>query len=115
MITNKSTNKVLCNSHKILTNIFSKAKGLMLSRKLKDTGYVFVFSKPRRVDLHMLFVFFPIDVIFLSESKKVIELKKNFLPFTLYISQHKAKYIIELPKGTIERTKTDLGHIISIH
>ena len=114
MIINKSKNKVLAHNKKVLRTVLAKAKGLMFTRKLEDTGYIFVFSKDQIMDLHMFFVFFPIDVVFLNKSKKVIELKQNFLPFSIYISKKKARYFIELPKGSIQRTKTQLGDTIFI-
>lgn len=112
MIKNKSKNSRLAKNKRILTTIFAKAKGLMFSRKINDTGYIFVFSKPRKIDLHMFFVFFPIDVLFLDENKKVIEIKEHFKPFTFYISKNKAKYIIELPHKAIKNSKTKLKDFI---
>jgi len=84
----------------------------MFSRKISDTGYFFVFGKPARIDLHMFFVFFPIDIIFLDKTKKVIETKKNFKPFTFYFSKHKAKFVIELPQNTISKSNTELNDIL---
>ena len=39
----------------------------------------------------MFFVFFPIDVLFLDKNKKVVELKENFKPFSIYFPKNKAK------------------------
>ena len=61
----------------------------------------------------MIFVFFPIDVIYLNKNKKVIEMKSNFRPFTFYSPKKNAKYVIELPKGTIKKSRTSMGDIIS--
>lgn len=60
----------------------------------------------------MFFVFYPIDVIFLDSEMKIVEIKENFKPFTIYKPKKKARYVIELPKGTIARTKTIIGDII---
>ena len=57
----------------------------------------------------MLFVFYPIDVLFLNDKKYVVGMKKNFAPFTFYKSKKKAMYAIELPSGTIKQTKTGIG------
>ena len=114
MIKNLTKKTVLAKNKKILINIFAKAKGLMFSKKLIDTGYIFIFSKPRRIDLHMFFVFYPIDILFLDESKKVIEIKENLKPFTFYISKNKAKYVVELPQETIKKSKTKLKDFIQL-
>jgi uncharacterized membrane protein (UPF0127 family) len=106
----KANNKMICRNKKILTSIFSKASGLMFSRPIKDIGYIFVFETPRRIDLHMFFVFFPIDVLFLDANKKLIEIKKDFRPFTFYYSKSKASYVIELPAKYSDKVK--LGDMI---
>ena len=35
-------------------------------------------------------------------------MKENFKPFTIYTPKNKALYIIELPKDTIKKTKTNM-------
>jgi len=62
----------------------------------------------------MCFVFFPIDVAFLDSKQRVVEIKENFRPFTLYNPKRKAKYVIELCSGTIERSGTIPGDYLAI-
>ena len=112
MIKNISKKTVLCTKAIVLKSILSKAIGLMFSGKIQDTGLIFMFSNPRRMDMHMLFVFFPIDVLFLDESKKVVEIKENFRPFAFYLSREKAVYVIELPEGVIRKSRTGVGDFI---
>jgi len=100
MIINKTSGKVICKKSKILTTITQKAIGLMFHKKIKDIGYIFVFDRPQIVGLHMFFVFFPIDVLFLDSKKTVIDIKKNFKPFRLYTSKGKSSYVLELPEGS---------------
>ena len=59
----------------------------------------------------MLFVFFPIDVLFLDKEKKVVELKEGLKSFGFYNPKNKAKYIIELRKGTI-LNNIEIGDVI---
>lgn len=107
MIINKTKNIVVCKEKKLLSSIISKAIGLMFSKK-RNIGFIFLFTKSVSIDLHMFFVFYPIDIIFLDKDKKVIELLENFKPFTIYRSKTKIKYFIELPSGTINKTKTEV-------
>ena len=62
----------------------------------------------------MLFVFYPIDVLFLSKNNIVVDKKENFRPFSFYSSKEKAKYVIELPNGVIRKTKTEIGDKIKL-
>lgn len=95
----------LVNDVEYCRSLLSKSCGLMFRRKLRDKALVFVFDKPKHVPLHMMFVFQKIDVLFLDEKKKVVELWKNFLPFAMRTPFRKAKYVIELPAGTAEKVK----------
>jgi uncharacterized protein len=112
MIINRTKKTIICRKKKILLSMFDKATGLMFSKPIKDTGYIFVFDTPRNIDLHMFFVFFSIDVLFLNSQKKVVGIKENFKPFTLYSSETNASYFIELPCGKIKETKTEIGDFI---
>jgi uncharacterized membrane protein (UPF0127 family) len=113
MLKNLSKTSIIVNKIKICRSVFSKAIGLMFSKKIKDKALIFVFDKPRKIQLHMSFVFFPIDVVFLDKNKKVIEIKQNFKPFSLYNSKKKTKYVIELPTNTIKEKNIEINDIIS--
>lgn len=67
--------------------MFQKKKTIIL-----DLGSV------QEVYLHMLFVFYQIDMVFLNKEKKVIEIKKNVKPFTPLIKSPKCSYILESPE-----------------
>ena len=107
-IKNLSRKKVLADSFRICDDIFSKALGLMFSRK-QARALIFVFNDERKISLHMFFVFYPIDVIFLDKRKIVVDFKENFRPFSFYSSRRKSMYTVELPNGTIRKSKTEIG------
>jgi len=111
MITNKTRKTLIAERHYNFKSPISKAIGLMFAMNPKNL--IFIFKKEKIVPLHMFFVLFPIDVLFLDKNKIVVEIKENFRPFTSYIPKAKAKYVIELPKGMIKKSKTRLGDIIS--
>jgi uncharacterized protein len=105
------------NNRKLVSNVeycdtsWKKARGLMFSSKISDKALVFPFNKPGRYSLHMMFVFYAIDVLFLDSSKKVVEIKENFKPFTVYSPSKLAAYIVELPCGCANSVK--LGDKVS--
>ena len=63
----------------------------------KKKELLFVFDREQRISLHNFFVFYPINLIFFDSNKIVVEIKKNFMPFNLYKSRKKAKYLLESP------------------
>ena len=106
-VKNTTKKTMLAENAKICENIFSRTLGLMFSKKNKSL--IFIFKKEKIIPLHMFFVFYPIDVLFLNKNKIVVEIKGNLKPFTLYNPKKKSKYILELPKNTIKKTKTEIG------
>ena len=110
IIINKTKGKILAKKAKLCKSHISKAIGLMFSRKAKPL--MFIFDKEEIVQLHMFFVFFPIDIIYIDSNNQVVEIKENFRPFAFYNPKNKAKYVIELPKGTIKKTNTQIEDTI---
>ena len=107
MINNLSTKKVVSRKTVFCRSVWSKARGLMFTKK-SDKALVFIFDKEKPISLHMFFVFYPIDVLFLDGKKRVVQLKEYFKPWHITFCKS-AQYVIELPVGTIERTKTNVG------
>ena len=86
---------------KIRKSMFSKANGLMLKTKVKRAE-VFWFNKPRNHSLHSLLVFTKFDVIGLDKNNKIIEIKKNFKPFTFFKFKKSVYHVIELPPNKFD-------------
>jgi uncharacterized protein len=100
LLRNITQNKIISNEIKIADNFFKRAKGLMFSSK-KSFNYSLIFNLERNTiigaSIHMFFVFFKINLIFLNENKEIIEIKKNLKPFQIYNPKNYCRYIIELP------------------
>ena len=107
-IKNTAKNRIIAADFKFCDDNLSKSIGLMFSRK-QNRALIFRFNKEKIISLHMLFVFYPIDVLFLDKNKIVVDKKENFMPFTLYKSRKKAIYAVELPNGIIRKAKTEIG------
>ena len=109
-IKNTTKKRIIAENAAICKNIIAKSLGLMFA--LKPKPLIFIFKKEKIIPLHMLFVFYPIDVLFLNKNKVVVEIKENLKPFSFYTPKNKSQYIIELPQGTIKKTKMALGNKI---
>lgn len=96
-------NKVLADQTKYYTNLFSKTKGLRFSKPLKEKQALVLVAENesiRETMIDMLFVFFPIDVLWLNKNKRVVDIRRNVKPFTfLIVPKRPAKYVIELKAG----------------
>ncbi len=104
----------LADDYVLCESVQSKAKGLMFSKEsyVKKNALLFTFDSERFQSLHMMFVFYAIDVLFLDAKSRVVDMKEKFVPFMIYNSLKKSKYVIELPKRTISKTRTKIGDYI---
>lgn len=84
----------------------------MFHKRITDEAHVFVFKKPRTVGITMMFVFFPIDILFLDSSKKIVEIRTKLKPFSQYFPKKKANYVVELPDRSIRKNRVKLGDSI---
>ena len=77
---------------------FKRLKGLMFRLKpIKDEG---ILIKPCN-SIHMFFMFFSIDVVFINEANEVVFLKERVKPWTVVLPVKGATAAVELPTGTI--------------
>ncbi len=91
-------------------SLFKQVKGLMFSSRIpEDYALIFVMKKPQKISLHMLFVNYPIDAIFLDQQKRVIK-TDSMKPWTGRCScRGKVKYIIETSHGKSKRMDISAG------
>ena len=64
--------------------------------------------------VHTLGMAFPIDVLYLDKSLKVIEIQQNLKPWRFAPVRRRASSVLELPCDTVLQTKTDIGDTIEI-
>jgi uncharacterized membrane protein (UPF0127 family) len=95
--------KAISKKVKICDSLFSKGFGLMFTKKRSDFAYVFDFPKPKMLAVTMVFVFYPIDVIFLDSKGVIVEHISGLKPFRNYFVKNKIKTFIEFPKGFIKK------------
>ncbi len=111
MIKNRTKNSIISEKFKLCNTVFSQTIGLMFSSNDFDP-LVFVFDKEKKVPLHMMFVFFSIDVLFLDKNKKVVEMVEGFKPFRFYNPKIRAKYVVELKENAIIEDNIGIGDVI---
>ena len=92
-------NKVIAKG-RFCETFLSRNKGLMFSKKLKkEEAIILVANKEGIMEttIHMLFVFFSIDAVWINKSMRVVDIRRNVKPFSLWIKpKEKARYLIEM-------------------
>jgi uncharacterized membrane protein (UPF0127 family) len=109
MIRNKSKGSVVSEDFVVCNGILSKARGMMFRKTPKSM--IFAFRKEKIVPLHMMFVFFPIDVLFIDKDKRIVEIKRDFRPFGYYSPEREAQYVVEMAAGMADGC--DVGDVVS--
>jgi len=93
----------------------SRFRGLMLRKRFPGGEALFFdFKKPGRNSVHMFFVRFPIDLLYLDSSFRVVEVRSYLRPWQLHRSRVVSRYLVELPAGTVSRLGMGLGHKIRL-
>lgn len=82
----------------------------LLDRSEIHPGEALVITPCQQI--HMFFMKFPIDVIFVDRSDTVVGLVENIQPFGLSSIIRNSYRAIEVPVGTIAQTRTCMGDSI---
>ena len=84
----------------------------MLRRRLPDGAGLVIDPC---TSIHMFFMRFSIDVLYVDREDRVVRIQKGLKPWRVGPLHTKgARYVIELPEGTVTRTGTQLGDHIRI-
>ncbi|MEW6593009.1 MAG: DUF192 domain-containing protein [Candidatus Hadarchaeota archaeon] len=111
---NQTTGKPVARKTEVADTFWKRFRGLMMRRRLAEGGgMLFKFGNPGRYGIHMFFMRFPIDLVYLDSDFLVVELKEKIKPWRIYRPKNKASYLVELPAGTIKGGKIKIGQKIS--
>ncbi|WP_424357858.1 DUF192 domain-containing protein [Methanocella sp. MCL-LM] len=87
--------------------------GLMFRRSIpQDYALIFDMRWEQYIGIHMLFVFFPIDLVYLDSNRQIVDLRHLRAWTGIATSKKPARYAIELPDGIIERGGLKVGDIL---
>ena len=84
----------------------TRQRGLMFREELAlDAGMLFDFETPRIITMWMRNTPLPLDMIFISETGRVVHVAENTVPFSEAIvsSRYPALSVLEVNAGTAER------------
>jgi len=97
-------------------SFFSRFRGLMLKKDLKS-GLVLKIPSgrgKRGSAIHMFFMRIPLDIIFADEELKVVDVV-SLDPWTTYTPKSAARFVIELKKGLIPDSGTEIGDLLEFN
>lgn len=88
-------------------------KGLMYRQSLEEnSGMLFIFDHPQPLAFWMKNTYIPLDIAFLDQNKKVINIEAKAEPLDttkLYKSKNSALYAVEMNAGWFEKNNVREG------
>jgi uncharacterized membrane protein (UPF0127 family) len=111
MITNQTRQTTISENSTIADTFLLRLKGLLFTKPLKESESLVI---TRCNSIHMFFMSYAIDVIFVSKENKVVATVENIKPFCLSPIFFKSSFAIELSVGTIQKSGTQKGDLIKV-
>lgn len=108
-VVDTTTGARLADRAELAEGFLARAKGL-LGREGLGEGEGLILRPCNSV--HMFFMRFPIDVVFLDRRGKVVGLSWNLPPGSVSRIFPRAAQAVELPAGTVGRTGTRVGDVV---
>ena len=105
-------NKNITFNVEIAKTIEERRTGLMYRKKLlNNEGMLFIFPREKIIQLWMKNTYIPLDVIFISENKVIVDIKKNMekLSETIVKSKVKSRFALEFNAGLINKLNIEIG------
>jgi len=112
----KSNNEEMYFNVEIANTENQRIKGLMNRDDIKNNeGMLFIFPSEHKINMWMKDTYIPLDIIFISKNKYIVDIIKNTKPESKTILQSKflAKYALEIKAGLVELLNINIGDIVS--
>lgn len=93
------------------TSSIERMKGLIGTKDLKHMKGLLI--DPCN-SIHMFFMKYPIDVVFVSHKNQVVKIVHSIGPWRMTLPCFKAKYAIELESGYIKKSNISIGDSLRI-
>jgi uncharacterized membrane protein (UPF0127 family) len=96
----------------IARNEYDRELGLMFRKSMNENqGMLFIFPDERIRNFWMRNTEIPLDMIFINDSKTILNIAKNTIPYsdTSYSSAGPARYVLEVNGGFTEKHKINRG------
>ena len=107
---NRSRQTLLASACGVADSGWSRMKGLLGRSKSQFRAGKGLWLVPAN-SIHTIGMAFPIDVAYLDKKGRVIHMYHSLPPFRVAAIKFKTHSILELPTGTLARTRTEVGDI----
>jgi hypothetical protein len=107
-LVNDRTGERLASELELAANPLRRMVGLLGRRSLPEGGGMRFQGAG---SIHTFFMRFPIDVLFLDQDELVVKRVRHLKPWR-FAAARGAKFVVELPSGTLDRHDVRIGDLI---
>jgi len=105
-IVNSTRGTTLGDRIRIADGVWSRFIGLLGTSNLSPGSGLLIHPSQ---GVHTLGMLYPIDVIFLDRSRRIVGMNPSLRPFRMTAMNWKAQAVLELPAGSIQTSQTELN------
>lgn len=111
VVRNISKNTILADNLSVADNFFKRFIGLMFTKELPMGKGLHITPCN---SIHMCFMNFPLDIIFLNKNMEIVSIIEGIKPWKVSKIVSKANSVLELHTGTISKSASTVGDKIII-
>jgi uncharacterized protein len=109
-IVNGSKGTELGSQVAVARTLMTRGKGLMLRRQLESGAGLIIDPCS---SIHTMWMRFPIDVLYVDADGRVVRFDATMRPWRFGPLFVRGRYVVELPVGTIQRSRTEVGDYLT--
>ena len=110
-IFNQSKDTLIADQAKLADTFVSRMVGLLNRSAIQESEALII---TRCNSIHMFFMRFAIDAVFVDSENQVVGIVENIKPYRLSPIFWKAQCCIELPTGSIQKSRISVGDKLKI-
>lgn len=110
-VRNRTRGTVVAGRCAVAADFWSRLRGL-IGRRALATGEGLLLVPARGV--HMWFMRFPIDVIYIDREGRVVDVDERLKPWRIGRPRWRAHAVLEVPAGTVAVSDTRVGDELAI-
>ncbi len=112
-IVNQTRATTIADRAEVARSFTARGKGLLGRDSMPHGSGLVIYPES---SIHMLFMRFAIDAIFVDAANRVVACAPNLAPWTgiAGVAPWRCRYVIELPDGTIAATQTQLADQLAL-
>lgn len=111
IVKNVTRKTILAGKCEIASTFFARFRGLQFRKELPPGHGLLI--KPCN-SIHMFFMRFPIDALFLDSENRIVHICEGIKPWRVSGNVKGACCVLELPSGTVSSTGTAAGDILDM-